>query len=268
MRIILLVPWVALWVAVLFVPAFAAAQEDDDARARRHFASGESYYEEGAYEDAVREFTQAYRLSHRPALLFNLYTAEERFGRLSDAATHLEQYLHEMPPELENRAALEARLANLRVRIAAEDAQTQTTRTTETDTRPVEPETTRSETRPTPSPSNSSGDLMLGGGLALGVGAVGFVTFAVAGIAARDAYDALNRDCGIERVCEQSDLATMTTNALIADIGLGVGIAGIGTGIVLMVLGATSNSSSSDTVAVLPLISPTFAGLSLQGGFF
>ncbi len=263
--------FLALWVALLFVPALASAQEDDDARARRHFASGESYYEEGAYEDAVREFTQAYRLSHRPALLFNLYTAEERFGRLSDAATHLEQYLREMPPDLENRGALEARLANLRARITESAQPTETattTQVTEPTTQPVEPTTVPTPSEPHPAPASSSGgDLMLGGGIALGVGAAGFVTFAIAGLAAQDAYNQLNAECGSERLCTPDDLATMNSNALIADIGLGIGIAGVGTGVVLMVLGATSGNASTDSVAVLPMVSPTFAGLSMQGGF-
>ncbi len=257
----------ALWVAFLFVPAFASAQEDDDARARRHFASGESYYEEGAYEDAVREFTQAYRLSHRPALLFNLYTAEERFGRLSDAATHLEQYLREMPPDLENRGALEARLANLRARITAETSPTPTVPTVQEPAVPVEPSTELALVETEPVSSNGGADLMLGGGIALGVGGAGFVTFAIAGLAAQDAYNQLNEECGSERLCTPDDLATMNSNALIADIGLGIGIAGVGTGVVLMVLGATSGGGSTDSVAVLPMVSPTFAGLSMQGGF-
>jgi hypothetical protein len=249
MRIILL----ALWVVALGLPALASAQEDDDTRARRHFASGESYFEEGAYEDAVREFAQAYRLSHRPALLFNLYTAEERFGRLSDAATHLEQYLQEMPPDLENRVMLEARLVNLRARIAAEAAPD------------PDPQTTRPDVQPSPTASNGSGDLMLGGGIALGIGGAGFVTFAVAGVMALGERDRLRDDCMVEP-CDASSLSELNLRNTVADIGLGLGIAGATAGIIMLAVGATSGPSEQQ-VAVTPVVSSTYAGV-LAGGQF
>ena len=252
--------FLALWVALLFVPAFAYAQEDDDTRARRHFASGESYYEEGAYEDAVREFTQAYRLSHRPALLFNLYTAEERFGRLSDAATHLEQYLQEMPATLENRALLESRLANLRTRIAAET--TQQTQQTQTTQQTTEPTTTATE--PSRTESNGGGDLMLGGGIALGIGGAGFVTFAVAGAMALSEHDRLRMAC-MGTGCTSASLSELNLRNTVADIGLGLGIAGATAGIIMLAVGATSGPSEQQ-VRVTPVASSTYAGVLFKFG--
>ena len=278
----------ALWVAFLFVPAFASAQEDDDARARRHFASGESYYEEGAYEDAVREFTQAYRLSHRPALLFNLYTAEERFGRLSDAATHLEQYLREMPPDLENRGLLESRLVNLRARITAEAAQTtQSTQTTQatqatqttqatqatqgtqtTQTTESGPTSEPTQTGSQPGPASSGGgDLMLGGGIALGIGGAGFVTFAVAGVMALSERGDLRAYCMQPgTTCNAASLSELNLRNTVADIGLGLGIAGATAGIIMLAVGATSGPSEQQ-VAVTPVVSSTYAGVLVGGQF-
>ena len=99
----------------------ARAQEADeaDARAREHFATGSRYFDAGDYRAAAVEFEAAYRLSARPALLYNLYLAEERVGNTAEAVTYLERYLAEGEPG-DRRAALEVRLDNLRQRLHEE----------------------------------------------------------------------------------------------------------------------------------------------------
>lgn len=108
----------------LAVPVFAraqapaeppAGQEADDARARELYVIGDEFYANGRYEAAEEAFAEAYRLSGRPLLLFNLANAQERSGRWPEAAENLRRY-REHAPESEH-AALDARLSALQRRI-------------------------------------------------------------------------------------------------------------------------------------------------------
>src|SRR5690242_10205557 len=82
---------IALWCAV--APASAQPVAEDDERARVHFQAGSSHFDTGNYEAALQEFEAAYALSHRPALLYNIYLSHERLGNLEEAAGALRSYL-------------------------------------------------------------------------------------------------------------------------------------------------------------------------------
>jgi tetratricopeptide (TPR) repeat protein len=57
----------------LALPARAADPPGGDLElAKAHFHTGEIYYERGRYPDAAREFEEAYRLSQRAELLYNM----------------------------------------------------------------------------------------------------------------------------------------------------------------------------------------------------
>jgi len=57
---------------VCAIAAPARAGTDEDERAKAHFLAGQSYYEQASYTDALREFNEAYRISKRPSLLYNI----------------------------------------------------------------------------------------------------------------------------------------------------------------------------------------------------
>ena len=54
-------------------PAQPTAQQEQEARA--HFQLGRTLYDGGRFEEAAREFVQAYELSHRAQLLYNIFLA-------------------------------------------------------------------------------------------------------------------------------------------------------------------------------------------------
>ncbi|MCA9577818.1 MAG: tetratricopeptide repeat protein [Polyangiales bacterium] len=99
----------------------ARAREADDARARELYVLGDEFYANGRYEAAEEAFAEAYRLSGRPLLLFNLANAQERSGRWREAAENLRRYRASAPPS--EYAALDARLGALVRRIAERDAE-------------------------------------------------------------------------------------------------------------------------------------------------
>ncbi|MCB9598435.1 MAG: hypothetical protein H6719_37320, partial [Sandaracinaceae bacterium] len=119
------------------------ADEGAQQRARIHFQAGASYYEAGAYEDALREWSRAYDLSHRAELLYNFSLAHQGLNHLEQARDYLRQFLDQVT-DIPNRANLELRIENLERRIAEQQAAAE----------PVEPEETEPsdpiETSPPP----------------------------------------------------------------------------------------------------------------------
>lgn len=94
-------------------PAEALAESDD--LAKGHFLAGQAYYQQARYNEAIREFEEAYRLSAKPALLFNLAQAYERLGKLEKTVEYLQTYL--AAPDIKDRPAVEERLKNLQARL-------------------------------------------------------------------------------------------------------------------------------------------------------
>jgi hypothetical protein len=89
--------------------------DPSEEQARLHFRLAESHYAERSYETALREFGEAYALSPRPRLLYNISLCHERLGHFDAAAEHLERYLAS-GEDIPDRTLLERRLANLRER--------------------------------------------------------------------------------------------------------------------------------------------------------
>lgn len=108
----------AVAVVVLAAVAPARAMTEEEERAKAHFLAGQSYYDQASYNDALREFGEAYRISRRPALLYNIARCHEALGELSDAVMMLEHYLAE-EPTTSDRPAIETRIRNLKERQAA-----------------------------------------------------------------------------------------------------------------------------------------------------
>jgi tetratricopeptide (TPR) repeat protein len=102
--------------APVFVSSPALAQpKDQDTHAKELFAKGDTAYAEGRYEEALAAFQEAYDLSKRPQLLFNVSNALERLGRLQEAVAALEKYLGS--GKAKDREVVQKRLANLRKRV-------------------------------------------------------------------------------------------------------------------------------------------------------
>lgn len=102
--------------------AQSTAREQDltDQQARAHFAVGRAMYDAGRFAEAANEFQQAYDLSHRPQLLYNLYIAYRDSSQLVRARDALRQYLAEVS-EIPNRLHLVSRLEALEAQIAEEE---------------------------------------------------------------------------------------------------------------------------------------------------
>lgn len=90
------------------------AQQEE---ARGLFEAGAATFSEGRYEEALGYFERSYAITGAPELLYNIGHTAERIRHDERAVEAFEQYL-EARPDSDERASIEARIANLRQAIA------------------------------------------------------------------------------------------------------------------------------------------------------
>lgn len=261
--------FLTLGLFVLVLPAAVYAQETetsaaDDAAARGFFDAGSSAYAAGRYEVALAAFEQGYALSPRPGFVFNMATSLDRLFRTEESLAMYERYLPVM--EAGNEDFVRRRIAFL-------------TQQLERNTPPVEepepePEPVVDEPEPEPLPETPEEPNAEGSGSAFlsvpaligfGVGVAGLATFAVSGAISSSRFSERESTCAPG--CSDDDVSPVRTTALIADIGLGVGIAGLAFGLIYGLVGGSDDDP--DEVATRVSIEPSRGGaaLRLQGAF-
>ncbi len=101
-------------------PGTASAQQSasGDPGARELFGKGKAAYSVGNYEDAIRDWRQAYALDPKPLILFNIAQALERLGKLQEAVQSYQTYLDRAPADTDTYSEVTAKLATLRQRLA------------------------------------------------------------------------------------------------------------------------------------------------------
>lgn len=114
------------------VPTAAVAQERDMAAAKERFLAGKEAYEAERYEEAAEAFTEAYDLSGRNELLYNIGQAYRKAGQLKKAEEYFQQYLNELPEApnadqvvetiIEIQEEMAAQMATLRIESTPADA--------------------------------------------------------------------------------------------------------------------------------------------------
>jgi tetratricopeptide (TPR) repeat protein len=99
---------------VLLVAASTAAAggDENEDRARQLYRDGKSAFDARRYQDAYARFKEAYLLSARAELLFDMSRALEDLGRPREAADTLRAYLRVVPRDTE-RPALEQKIRAL-----------------------------------------------------------------------------------------------------------------------------------------------------------
>jgi tetratricopeptide (TPR) repeat protein len=93
-------------------PPPVVEESSDVTIAKSHFTTGVLYYDRGRFADAAREFEEAYRLSQRTELLYNMGKA---YDGLSDSARALVAYRRfiEAFPSTPDAAVVRRRIAQL-----------------------------------------------------------------------------------------------------------------------------------------------------------
>jgi len=262
--------------------ARAQTEESADDAARRHFRLGQAHYENGEFAEAATEFEEAYRLSQRSQLLYNIYVSYRDAGDMPHAAHALHTYL-DLVPDADNAAQLRARLTAME-RVLATQATT-TTSATPTETTSTQAETTATvgepsaestapiETTPdtTPAPEASSGGGFGSspvGWIVGGVGAAAIIAGIVTGVMALDSQNQLDAMCGPDHhSCPAGFESTRDTGAALgaATDGLLIGgIVALGSGIALLFI---LTDGGAEQPPVTASCGPTGCSATLSGRF-
>jgi tetratricopeptide (TPR) repeat protein len=252
----------------LAVPTEAYAQNKTekaatDQRARELFQKGDVAYSEGRYEEAREAFQEAYDLSGRAQLLFNVSNALERLGRYQEAVDALDKYL--ASGKAKDKDVVQKRLANLKKRVEEQKKEQEKLAKEEEEKRKKEEEERAKREaaqggngggtgpsgpkQPEKPPTPLLPWILIGGGAAV------FVTGGVFGIltlgARSEAKDGCT-DTTAGHICSQAASSAIDrekTFGLVADIGMlgGLALAGVGTYFLL-----TNKSEPAVKVGIRP----------------
>ena len=208
-----------------------ADENADDLRARQLYDNGAILYDEGRYEDAIVAWQEAWVLSERPLLLYNIANAQERLGLWRDALETLNRYRAFARPE--ERERLDRRINNLERRLA-EDGGSVTTVTPPAAT-PTKDTIPVVEVQPV----RRTSWIPI---TAYGVGGVGMVSGTIFALQARDAREAASGLCTsgeTVNICPDSATDALRLDAsrsLLADGAFLLGGLGIAGGTVAMAM--------------------------------
>lgn len=226
-----------------------------DVRARELFEKGDTAYAEGRYEEAYASFLEAYELSGRPQLLFNVSNALERLGKYAEAVDALEKYL--ASGKAKDRDVVQKRLANLRKRVEEQKVAEEKAREEEEKRRAAEkaneppaaagstePASPKSPEPPPEKPTRLLPIVLLGaGGAALAASGV----FGLLTLSARSDVDAGCRAAPGGRLCSadaQSAIDRDKTFGLVTDIALVSGVVLGGAGLYFLLAGSGDDDAS------------------------
>ena len=90
----------------------AAATPEETARARDSFLKGQAHFDLKEYDEALKNFRDAYRFAPDPVLLFNIAQCHAKLGQTDDALRFYRNYLRRAP-QAANRGEVEKRIAEL-----------------------------------------------------------------------------------------------------------------------------------------------------------
>ncbi|MCA9578450.1 MAG: tetratricopeptide repeat protein [Polyangiales bacterium] len=230
--------------------------DTNDEAARRHFRLGQAYYQNGQFAEAAREFEQAYELSRRAPLLYNVYLAHRDALHTRQSYEALRRYLEEVPdPPDEDH--LRARLQHLEAALAAnpeeQDPEVEPEQTpSQTDQEPVTPPVDL--TVPAAEPEGRSPVPYI----VMGVGGGALVGGLVAGLLSRGARSDLDALCAADGACPpDSNWESLRDrgrrSARAADALIGVGAAAAVTGVVLYFVMSPDDDDPDATASASPL---------------
>jgi tetratricopeptide (TPR) repeat protein len=224
-----------------------------DQAARILFDAGTRAYEAGLFEEALTRYTNAYELSHRPELLYNIAVSHDRLEQKHEAADFYARFVEAVPDS--PRIGIARSRAEILQRSVDEEA-----------VRAAAYENARADNSDSPgneAPPDVEGSRSLAGPIAsFAIAGAGLVTFAVSGLIAGSRFRDADVTCSTG--CDEAQLDSVDTAALVADIGLGIAIAGAAVGVVWLLVGGSGDDQRAH---VSPVVSPQVAGLEFAGSF-
>jgi tetratricopeptide (TPR) repeat protein len=248
----------------------AAVDEDKDRKAKDLYEQGNTHYDLAEYDQAIDLFKQAYALSHRPTLLYNIAQAYRLKNDCEQALQVYKNYLR-VDPNSPFRAKVESRITEMETCVKDPSRKPVGTEAIQKDQGGGSvSEGKGHETRPRPDivpPGGGggpgAGEASRGGSskktfglITAGVGLAAIGTGVYFSLQASDKADQVAASCPTSAPCDWNDeLETLQSDGQSAEstalILYGVGAAAIAGGVVLYVLGARE-ASSAPQVSFVP----------------
>ena len=220
----------------------------------------------GDYQKGIAILSDLFVKTEAPEYIYNQGRCLEQNARYAEAIMRFEEYLRVAKGSAtKERAEAEEHIADCQSKVARSAGVAPPPASTP----PIivqpsvstEPKPAATVDQP-PSPSVVPGRGLRIAGITVGaLGVASLATAVVLNVKANSMADDLNKPAGYDRgkVSDQSNYKTGSW------VGYGVGAACLVGGAILYHLG--SNSQGASTVALLPVVAPNQAGISLHGGF-
>ncbi len=265
---------------ILVFALVGAARADDRALAREHFQKGSKAFALGAYDEAIAEYSAAYRAKDDPALLYNIAQAHRLATHAADALRFYKMYLS-LLPKAPNRDEVEGKIAELQKLV---DQQKKTATAMPPDSVKQPSETSRIEPPPEkppapiavnpappapPAPERAAVvDLHPGrakkiaGVTVAGVGVAALVVGIALGAVAKGYEDDIVAQYDPRKASDGDTFGT------VGPVLIGIGGAAVVAGVVVAVLGfKESRSASARKLSLLPTIGPSGGAALLRVSF-
>jgi tetratricopeptide (TPR) repeat protein len=227
--------------------AHMGAADMSDERARAHFKAGTSLYQSGRFPEAAEEWEQAYALSKRDALLYNIYVAHRDASNLPKAIDALTRYLATNDADATERLNLEARLHSMQAAQAAADEQKRVADANAAQAAPAQEAPAPAAAPPPPAPAPTHRSTVLPLTLVITGGAL-LTGSLVTGLMTQSKVTEIENSCPKNTCPTSYDLeshrSSARTLATVTDVLLAGGVVVAGVGVVLFFTGGNSSSET------------------------
>jgi tetratricopeptide (TPR) repeat protein len=229
-----------LLIAVVLLTSAGRAFAGDADEAKRHFVKGTKAYEIGAYDEAIKEYGEAYRLIDDPALLYNLGQAHRLAGHTTEALRAYRMFLLKLP-DAPNRSEVESRIQDLESQLPAPATRPQAAS-------PEAPPPTATTETPAPisAPDHAAyaagRTKMIAGGVVLGAGVALLAGGIACGVLAQNEGNTITKAAMANQAFDYNAYSTGKTDQTVEIALLTIGGAAVVAGTVVMILGKRQQS--------------------------
>lgn len=241
---------------------------DDRTEAHKHYIKGTKAFDLGAYDEAISEYSIAYRIKDDPALLYNLGQAHRLANHPADAIHFYRMYLTKVP-DAPNRDEVTTKLSELQGRIEQQHA---TEQQRLEDERKAAEKRANDESRAHSRQTTPTGDVavvqssppidrksgrttMIAGAVVAGVGVGALAGGVACGVLAKQNADALTRAGQMMQPFDSNKQSAGKTEQAAEIALLAVGGVAVVTGVVLVLVGR-SHARRAARAQIAPTVGP------------